>query len=69
MSENETLAEAAKTALGKAGKGDKLDALIAGQLNEAGWVVKQITVVKFDDGSLAVSVSNNGRDITVEVKP
>lgn len=69
MSEKEVLVEAAKAALAKAGKGDSLDALIAGELNAAGWIVKQVSVVKFEDGTLAVAVSNNGRDISVEIKP
>ena len=69
MSEKETLVEAAKSALDKAGAGESLDTLIASELNERGWIVKQISVVKFEDGSYAVAVSNNGRDISVEVKP
>lgn len=68
MPEKQQISEALRAALAKREDGQALDRLIAGELNAAGWVVKDIAVIAFDGGSYAVSVSNDGRAITVEVQ-
>lgn len=68
MTAHEQVEAAVKAALANREDGVSLDAAIAGQLNEQGWIVKQCTVLKWADGSHTVAVSNDGQTITIHVK-
>jgi hypothetical protein len=69
MDPKQQIAEAFKTALAEfPNLADVHDAL-AGRLNEAGMIVKQLSVVRFGDGSHVVFVSNDGEGISVEISP
>ena len=41
---------------------------LAGALNEAGLVVKQLSIVRFSGGAFVVHVNDDGEPISVEVK-
>lgn len=41
---------------------------LAGRLNEAGMIIKQLAIVRFEDGRHAVFVSDDGNNVTVEIE-
>ena len=69
MDPKERIAEVTKTALAEFRSLGDVHTGVAARLNAEGMIVKQLSIVRFGDGSHVVFVSNDGTGISVEISP